>query len=136
MKKKPLSIGHQMFWGKIFVGCLWIAYAIIGLFDNIACDIISIAALAGGVIILVVLMRIDLEEDDEMSHHNYIEAKAKTTDVMHIVFCISSIFSAAIVVLLKKLGVENDVWIPNSFFLLMGIQNIVTGLIFKKLEAE
>ena len=136
MKKEPLSIGSQMFWGKIFIGCLWIAYAAIGLFDNLVCDILSAAALAGGVIILVILMRIDLEEDDEMSHHNYIQAKAKTTDVMHIVFCICSIFSAVIVVLLNKLGIENNAWISNSFFLLMGIQNLVTGLIFRKLEAE
>ena len=136
MEKKPLSIGSQMFWGKIFIGCLWIAYAVIGLFDNLVCDILGAAALAGGVIILVILMRIDLEEDDEMSHHNYIQAKAKTTDVMHIVFCLCSIFSAVIVVLLKKLGIENNAWISNSFFLLMGIQNLVTGLVFRELEAE
>ena len=136
MRKEPLSIGRQMFWSKIFVGCLWIAYAMLGLFDNIICDVLSVVALVGAVAVLVVFMRIDLEEDDEMAHHNYVQAKAKTTDVMHIVFCGSSILSAVIVVLLKKLGIENNAWIPNCFFLLMGIQNIVTGLIFQKLEAE
>lgn len=136
MNKKPLSVGKQMFWGKIIIGCLWISYAVIGLFDNIVCDILRITALAGGVIILVVLMRLDLEDDDEMSHYNYIQAKAKTTDVMHIIFCICCILSAVVIFLLKRFGIENDIWIPNSFFMLMGIQNITTGLIFRKLEAE
>lgn len=136
MEKQPVSIGTQMFLGKIVIGCLWISYSIIGMIDNIVCDIVSISALVSGIVVLVVLMRLDLEEDDEMSHHNYIQAKAKTTDVMHIIFCIFSIGSALALGLLNKAGIEYYRWVPRFFFMLIGIQNLITGLIFRKLEKE
>lgn len=136
MKKEPLSIGTQMFWGKIFVGCAWIGYSVLGIFDYLVCDILQIACLLSAIVIMVVLMRIDLEEDDEMAEYNYTKAKAQTTKYMHIVFCVCSVLSAILVGLLKDAGIPWHRVIPEIFFLLMGIQNIITGIIFRKLEAE
>lgn len=134
--KEPMSIGMQMFWGKIFIGCAWIGSGICGIFDNLLCNILHIVCLAAAVAVMVVLMRVDLEEDDEMSQHNYTEAKAKTTNVMHIVFCICSILSALFFGLLKNADLPWHRIVAEMFFLLMGIQNIVTGIIFQRLEAE
>ena len=61
-----MSIGTQMFWGKIFVGCTWIGSGVFGIFDNLVCDILHIICLLSAIIVMVVLMRVDLEEDDEM----------------------------------------------------------------------
>ena len=88
------------------------------------------------IVVMVVLMRIDLEEDDEMAEYNYTKAKAQTTKYMHIVFCVCSVLSAIVVGVLKDAGIPWHRVIPEIFFLLMGIQNIITGIIFRKLEAE
>ena len=136
MKKEPMSIGKQMFWGKIFVGCLWIGSGVSGMFGNLVCNILHLLCLVAAIMVAVVLMRIDLEEDDEMAQYNYTIARAKTTNVMHIVFCACSVLSAVVVVLLKNAAVAWYRVIPELFFLLMGIQNVVTGIIFRKLEAE
>lgn len=136
MKKEPMSIGRQMFWGKIFVGCAWIASAVCGVFDNLACSILYIICLGSAIAVMVVLMRIDLEEDDEMSLYNYTQAKAKTTNVMHIIFCVCSILSALCFGLLKDVALPWHRIIAELFFLMIGVQNLVTGIIFKKLEAE
>lgn len=136
MKKEPLRVGTQVFWGKIFVGCAWIGYSIFGIFDNLACNILQIICSLPAIVVMVVLMRIDLEEHDEMAEYNYTKAKAQTSQYMHIVFCVCSVLSAIIVGLLKDAGVPWHRVIPVLFFLLMGIQNIITGIIFRKLEAE
>ena len=94
MKKEPMSIGTQMFWGKIFVGCTWIGSGVFGIFDNLVCDILHIICLLSAIIVMVVLTRVDLEEDDEMAEYNYTKANAKTTRYMHIVFCVCSVLSA------------------------------------------
>lgn len=136
MKKEPMTIGRQMFWGKIFVGFAWIGTGISGMFDNLAASILRIACLVAAIVVMVVLMRVDLEEDDEMSQHNYTAANATTAKVMHIVFCICSILCALGMGLLKDVEVPWNRVVPQFFFLLMGIQNIITGVIFRKLEAE
>ena len=136
MKKEPMSIGTQMFWGKIFVGCTWIGSGVFGIFDNLVCDILHIICLLSAIIVMVVLMRVDLEEDDEMAEYNYTKANAKTTRYMHIVYCVCSVLSAVVGGLLKDAGIPWHRVIPELFFLLMGIQNIITGVIFRKLEAE
>ena len=136
MKKEPMSIGTQMFLGKIFVGCTWIGTGVFGMFDNLVCHIIRIICLVAAVTVMVVLMRVDLEEDDEMAEYNYTQANAKTTKYMHIVFCACSVLSAVAMFFLKDLDITWYRVIPELFFLLMGIQNIITGVIFRKLEAE
>jgi len=136
MKKEPMPIGKQIFLSKIFVGCTWIGSGVFGMFDNLACNILHLLCLAAAVTVMVVLMRADLEEDDEMAEYNYTRANAKTTNVMHIVFCAGSVLSAIVVGLLKDANIPWYRVIPEMFFFLMGIQNIVTGIIFRKLEAE
>ena len=136
MKKEPMPIGKQIFLSKIFVGCTWIGSGVFGMFDNLVCNILHLLCFAAAVTVMVVLMRTDLEEDDEMAEYNYTKANAKTTTVMHIIFCIGSVLSAIVVVLLKDANIPWYRVIPEMFFLLMGIQNIVTGIIFRKLEAE
>ena len=136
MKKEIMPIGKQIFLSKIFVGCTWIGSGAFGIFDNLACNILHLLCLAAAVTVMVVLMRADLEEDDEMAEYNYTKANAKTTTVMHIVFCAGSVLSAIVVGLLKDTNIPWHRVISEMFFLLMGIQNIVTGIIFRKLEAE
>ena len=136
MKKEQMSIGKQMFWGKIFAGCSWLGSGVFGMFDNLLCHGLHMLSLSSAIVVMVMLMRADLEEDDEMSEYNYTKANAKTTRYMHIVFCVCSVLSAIVFGLLKDADIPWHRVIPETFFLLMGIQNIITGIIFRKLEAE
>lgn len=76
------------------------------------------------------------EEDDEMSEYNYMKAKANTTRVMHYVFCVAMIASPLVYKLLQDVDVNWVRVVSRMFFALMGIQDITTGLIFRRLEAE
>lgn len=134
--KQPLSVGAQMFWGKIFVGCLWIGSGISGMFDNTFCRIIHLVLLAAAIAIMIMLMRVNLEKDDEMSLYNYTQAKAKSSSIMHLVFCIGSVVSAICAGLLKDVDVSWYRVIPEMFFVLMGVHDLAIGLVFRKLEAE
>lgn len=136
MKKELMPIGKQIFLSKIFVGCTWIGSGAFGMFDNLVCNILHLLCLVAAVTFMVVLMRADLEEDDEMAEYNYTKANAKTTKVMHIIYCACSVLSIVVIYLLKDADILWYRVIPEMFFLLMGIQNIVTGIIFRKLEAE
>ena len=134
--EKKMSIKSQMFWGKIFAGMLWICTGIFGMIDTLACHIVQIVCLLGGILILSVLLKSKHEKDDEMSEYNYMKAQAKTTRVMHFVFCIGMIASPLVYKLLQDVDVSWIRVVSQMFFLLIGVQDITTGLIFRRLEAE
>lgn len=134
--EKKMSIKSQMFWGKTFVGIVWIIVGICGMINTLACNIIQIVLLVIGIVSMVVLMKSKHEEDDEMSEYNYMKAKANTTRVMHYVFCIAMVASPLVYALLRDVEVSWVRVVSQLFFVLMGIQDITTGMIFRRLEAE
>lgn len=134
-EKQAWSVGKQLFIGKTISGALWIGAGISGLFDTQAAQMINILFLAAVAILLVFFMRAKTEAHDEMSDMNFMLAKAKTRDVMQYLFCI---FACVLVVVFGLL--ESAVWnlpylLRGIFFLLMGLQDLLTGVIFRKLEA-
>lgn len=133
-----LNIGSQVFWGKIIPGILWVGAGITGMFKSISFQILHMIFLIVVVLMALRLMKAKCEKEDEMAKHNLIVAKAKTRDIMHIVFCAASIFTALGFGLLQIADIEISFprIVARSFFILMGIQDIITGIIFRKLEAE
>ena len=81
---KTLSISTKAFLGKIVLGFLMIVIAISNMFDGLLWDIISVLFLMVVAGILIALLKMKSEEDDEMSLFNYKEAKAKVSDIMHL----------------------------------------------------
>lgn len=135
-EKTPMSISTHSFWSSIVIGILWISAGITDMFEGIVMNIIHILLLIGGIVILVVVMRANREEDDEMSDYNYMKAKAKTRDLMHIVYCCAAIISALVFGLLQNADIYWAQVISGLFFILMGIQDLITGIVFRRLEAE
>ena len=135
-ENSQMSIGTQTFLGKIVIGLLWIGVGVTDMFDILAMNIVHAALLAGTVVVLVVVMRTNLEEHDEMADYNYMKAKAKTRDVMHFVYCGAAIVSALVFGLLQKADIYWAQVISSLFFILMGIQDLITGIVFRCLEAE
>ena len=132
--KKELSIGGQIFLGKIVVGICWMAAGISGYFGGVISSALQIIFLLGAIIPMILLFRSKKEESDEMADVNLTQAKAQTGDLMHIVLCMA----AVIVPLLEFFPGSTDWNWPRimgwSFFILIGIQNLITGFVFKMLE--
>ena len=138
--KKEMSVVAQIFWCKTVLGLLWLSVGITHMFDSFAANMIHIALLICVVLLLVIFLKAGLdaklEAYDEMSDYHLMKAKATTHDVLHYVFCLGAIiFSLA----WSFLKMPNSPWhriVPGSFFLLMGIRDLITGITFRRLEAE
>ena len=135
MDKWTMSIGKQVFWGKIFVGFAWIGTGVSALFDSLLANILQIVFLLSVIIPLVMLFAFKKEEEDEMAAENYLKAKAKTSDFMHIVFCLAAIATPLLSMAPFSTGWNWPRLMTWSFFVLLGIQNLITGFTFRKLEA-
>lgn len=134
-KKSALSIGSQIFLGKVLVGIFWLLAGVAGLFGNVPGHILQIIFLLGVAVLWTRLLRAKKEEGDEMADSNYMRAKATAGDWMHIVFCAATI---AVPLMGFIPGSEHWNWprvMAWSFFMLIGIQDLITGIVFKKLEA-
>jgi hypothetical protein len=136
MKRTKLNIGRQVFWTKDFVGLLWICTGITGMLGTKTGNILHYVLLACTLLLAIVLSLFEWEKDDEMSQYNYMKAKAQTTRVMHFVYCIAMVIMALIIGLIQKAGNDVNPAIARVFFVIMGIQSMITGIVFRKLEAE
>jgi len=136
IQENVLSIGKQIFLGKTIVGASWILAGVFGYIGGLLGDIFQAVFLLGAILPMLKLWRSKKEESDEMADDNYIQAKAKAGDLMHIVLCL-----ATIAVPLISLIPDSESWnwprvMAWSFFILIGIQNLITGFVFKRLEEE
>ena len=134
--KRKMSISTQSFLGSIVIGLLWIVVGIVRIFDNPFLEIIHIILLALVLTVMFIVIKANREEDDEMSHYNDLKAKAKTRDIMQFVYGGSAIISAVVFGLLQNQEISWVRIIISIFFILMGIQDIITGIVFHSLEAE
>ena len=94
------------------------------------------ALLAAIIFIGIFIFTAKFEKNDEMSEFNYMKAQAVSSTVMYYFFCIAAIVSALIFGIIK-LDSRTFVYIISSmFFVIIGIQDIVIGIVFRRLEAE
>lgn len=134
--KKQMSVSAQFFWGKIVLGVIWIGAAISGMFDAKLAALFNIVFLFAAIIIIAVLLFINKEENDEMSIANINKAKAITLEIIHI---LCAILSVVFIIMSQYLTEMNMDWLrimANMIYALMGVQNLLVGIVFRKLEAE
>ena len=140
MKKeeKLVPIGTTIFWGQTATGIFWIGAGLTGMFDNLVCDVLNILFLLAGIISLVKVLKIGRTGDDgdEMAEYNYLKAKANAGSILHMIICFASVASTACYALLQDLDISWPRVVSYTFFVIMGIHNLLIGLFFRKLEAE
>lgn len=134
-KNRIMSVKTQVFLSKTIVGIGWIAAGVFGFVDALLGDVMQVFFLLAAIIPMILLWRLKKEAGDEMSDENYVQAKAKAGDIMQMVLCLCTIVTPII----SKLAAA-DCWdwaeiMMWSFFILIGVQNLITGFIFNKLEA-
>ena len=135
-ENKQISITNQIFWGRIAAGVSCIILSATRMFSGICSWIINILLLIVFAAALVFLKRVNLEEADEMAYYNDMKAKADTREIMHSVYCALAIVSTLVFGLLQNADIFWADVISAIFFLIMGIEDLVTGIIFRRLEAE
>lgn len=136
LSNKEMSVGMQIFWSKIIWGVIAISFAVVGCFASTYANTIHLILLLCTAVIAFIFYKGKLQEDDEMSAENFIKAKAKSNDTMRRLYTIFAILFAVICFPLKKADISIYRYVPYFFFVLLGIQDILTGAFFLHMEAE
>lgn len=136
MNSKTLSIGKQIDLLYLYIGITWLLIGSFGLFDGIIFNLLKIFALLGCIVFLIILSRSKKEMDDEMSIRNLEKAKAKAQTNMRIITCclICIIRIIDFIPAIPKISVDLQTVIVPIFFIYLGIEGIIIGLLFRRNE--
>ena len=137
-EKNEIPVGTTIFWGQTATGIFWICAGIFGMIDTLLCNILNVLFLMAAIISFIKLAKIWRVGDngDEMAEYNYIKAKAKAGSVLHIILCAAAVATAYGFSLLQNADISWPRIISYMFFILIGIHKLLSGVIFRKLEAE
>ena len=108
------------------------------MFNSIVADVFNILFLAAAIVSIVIVFKIGRigDDGDEMAEYNYTKAKATAGSMLHMLLCVLSMATAIFFGLLQDMDISWPRIISRMFFILMGIHNLMIGLVFRKLEAE
>lgn len=134
MKDKVMSVKKQIKYLKTLNGIAWVVTGIFELFDNIPCIILTIISLSCSTFLLLKVQLSEKENQDEMASRNLSDAKAMTLMQMHIIFCVASVFLIVFVKFPIAHQIDWSRFIVPAFFIILGIEDLLTGMYFKKLE--
>ena len=134
--QKELSVKKQVIIGKMVAGVSWIGAGVCGFIDNRVASIIQIVFFAVAAIAAARMVWSKKEEGDEMADYNLTCAMAGSARWMHYIMCL-----AAIALPIIAFVVDSSEWswprvMSWTIFILMGIMDLIAGIIFVKLEAE
>lgn len=135
---KVFPIGTSIFWSQTATGIFWIGAGLIGMFDNIVCNILTVLFLLAGIAALAISTKIARigDDGDEMAEYNYTKAKANAGNTLYLILCVASLVATASFDLKQDLAIDWPRFISHLLFILIGAYNLLTGLFFRKLEAE
>ena len=136
MKKKVMSIGIQIFLSRIVDGVAWIVAGIFSLFENIPCTIVCSVALLISIIVTAIVMKAEKEEDDEMSLQHIQAAKAYTQECIHKVIAVIALVLLFVTRMNHGPEINWKLLILPAFYVLLGANDLLVGIKFKKLEEE
>ena len=134
MNDKTMSVTNQIKYMKTFNGVAWIFTGIFDIFDNIPCLILTIISLSCSIFLILKVQLSEKENEDEMASRNLSEARAKTLVRMHAILCIAATFLVIFVKFPIAHKIDWSQFIVPAFFIIIGIEDLLTGIYFKKLE--
>ena len=134
-KLKKMSFAEQVWRLKVVSGAAWIFVGAFSCFDNPVCTVLHVLALLILPINIIYIALAKRENSDEMAEENLNMAKAKTLDIMQVLFGVGGI-AALLLCEVAEMDWDWSKMILAVVFVVVGVQNLVSGLIFRKLEAE
>lgn len=136
---KGLNLVTSKYISYLTNGIGWLLYGILSIFKNPIFTIASCIVLLICVIWSIISLVISTEPEDEMSKYNLMKAKAATTDRLKLILCIILLFITVAKISIKSIPFINDhitVGIALVIPLLLGVTEIMTGLLFVKYEKD
>ncbi|MCR4962807.1 MAG: hypothetical protein K6B40_02865 [Firmicutes bacterium] len=134
-KKETMNIGRQIFLGNTLVGVIWLGAGFVGFFNGVLAGILEMIFMLVGIILISYCFFSEKEKSDEMADENLIQAGALSGDVIYLFWSLVAI----VLILIPKIpGTESWNWpkiIKQFAFIAIGLQNLIKGIIFKRLEA-
>ena len=132
--KKVMSIQNQIKYLKTLNGIAWICAGIFKVFDNIPCMALTIVSFGCSVFMLLKVELSEKENEDEMAIRDLNDAKSMTLTQLHVIICVASVFFLFFV---KSSLAQQINWsrlIVPAIFITLGIEDLLTGIHFKRLE--
>lgn len=135
---KVYPVKKAVFWKQTVMGLLWIGAGILSIFDNVVCKVLRILFLVAAIIgsVKSIKMAYIGDDADEMAENDYARAKAYAGETLEIMVCFmlpAFVFGEQF---LQSLDVNWLSVIPQLGIFFVGVYNLLSGLIFRKLEAE
>lgn len=135
MEKKTYKYGTRIALRETVNGSLWCIAAIFAIFDTIPCKIISVILLFLALASQVFSIWGKFEKSDEMAASNLREAKALTLDYLRIIVMIIYILFLLFPKDVLASWNWNQIICPALAFMI-GLPEVLTGLLFKRIEED
>ena len=141
-RSRKMSLSTRIFWEEIVLGALWILVSVISLFAEIRLlKTLHLLLLLGMLFISLTILKAPTDNYDEMALAHRQQAKAKTLDILSysligIAVAAFSLSAYSPTLISELLSRANFNLVMCSLWLIVGLKNIICGLIFLKLEAS
>ena len=135
MNMKPFRYSTQIALRETINGLLWCIAAILWAFDNPVCRVICVLLLAIAVVSQAFSIFGKFEKSDEMATANLREAKAVSLDISRIILLAVSV----VLLMIPKEVFSSINWrniIYPAVVFMVGLPEVITGLMFKRIEEE
>ncbi|MCM1439206.1 MAG: hypothetical protein NC131_08390 [Roseburia sp.] len=135
-EKKELSILTQVNLQYIFTGSCFAISGIVGFFDTLPTLIINVVTALLAVCCLAHVMVARKEMDDEMSKEHLQRAQATVLTWSQMILALG--FAVPLILRFADVQAQigKTVTLCNMFLLILGMQHIATGLLFRRYEKE
>ena len=137
-----MKIATKFLWLYAVTGILRIIFGFLGCINNGSLRVFAVFFLLISSFIQLIFTTIDSEKSDEMSENNLKEAKYRTSNITRIIIlCTLTVilgisrfpFATSFMNLLSD---DWTIMLFYSAYVVFGIEDIITSIIFRKLEAE
>ena len=135
--KKQLSFFDYIKLEKTWRGFAWFATGILGFLGGFFYLISSLTAMILSILVLKQTLAPKREKPDEMAERNINRAKARAMDYMQLACLVLVLVGVAVFSLFDiHLNITPSMLLLNVTFILMGTNDLLVGILFKKYEDE
>jgi len=132
-----MTYTEKMYYELNVNGVLCVLVGVAKLFEGVVFEVISLVLLIVLIVNLVRVIRKPAQSADEMADTNLTQAKAVVVDAFSKIACIVLILFEILVFLMPNWNLQISAnWITGILFAAMGIKDLCTGIVFRRLEAE
>lgn len=137
-KNNELPVAKQIWIIEVLCGSAWLIGGVAGLIDHPVFDTVFIVACVAAIAMQGWVLTAKKERYDEMADMNYNKARANAATITRLVSAIAGIGLILISAYRSEwlAGLRWETVLIRALFIVFGIENILTGILFKRYEEE